>query len=59
MGVHLRKLEQKYMKKQRKIKENHFAQQLLWLLKKYTHLYNEEPLTNNDNEKIQYFLKKG
>ena len=31
-GLHSQKLDQKYMKQQREIEENHLAQQPLWLL---------------------------
>ena len=50
-GVHLRKLEQEYMKEQTEVKENHLAQQLSWLLNNKHFYYDEKFHTNNNNEK--------
>ena len=56
MGVHIRKVEQRYMKEQRKIEKNYLAQQLPYLLNHIYFCYDEELLTNSHNEKKQYFL---
>ena len=48
-GLYLRKLEQRCMKEQREMEENHLAQPLPWLINN-THLGYDSP-TNNYNEK--------
>ena len=50
-GVHFRKLNQGYIKEQRKVEENHLPQLLPWLLHNIYFSYDGELHTNNDNEK--------
>ena len=48
-GVHLRKLEQGYMKEQREVEEN--LAQPSWLINNAHFCYDGDSSTNNENEK--------
>ena len=53
-GVHLRKLEQGYMKEQRGVEENHLAQQPPWLINNIHFCYVGDSPANNNNEKKHF-----
>ena len=57
-GVNLRKLEQRYMKEQREVEEDHQAQQHPWLLNDISFCYDRELPANNDNKKKHFLQHK-
>ena len=50
-GVHLGKLEYRYIDKQREIEEKHLTQQPPWLSNNTYFCYDRESPTNNNNKK--------
>ena len=56
MGVHLRKLDQRYIKEESKIEKNRLAKQPLWLLNNIYFYYDVQSPTINYNKK-QCFLQ--
>ena len=55
--VHLRKLEQRYMKEQSEVEEDYLTKQATWLLNNTYICYDGESSTNIDNDKKQHFLQ--
>ena len=56
-GVHLRKLEQSYMREQRYLEENHLAQPPPQLINNVHFCYDRDSPINYDNKKRQHFLQ--
>ena len=57
-GVHLRKLEQEYIKEQRKLNMNHLTKQPSCLFNNAHFCYDGELSINNDNEEKQFLKHK-